>query len=507
MRKSLRVGQLVALNLGVVLIVALLIGALGRVAYNVSKQQNAVIQTRNQVDRLTMRLQILTIERVDILRRVLETEDVRLRLLYQSKQSEYVTAYSELATLLRNPAEAAALRDVLNAEDEFNRVVQETFALYNSGQAEDARQLWDSQGLALQNKVTTLTNRWSGVQNQNNMQIIRQAFETEDLTITASELLIVLLLIAGIISSFVITLSITRPIARLVKETRRVDVDLTQRVTPEGPQEIAFLGQSINTMAARLVEAKDAVEAHKNRLENELISASQTQASFLPPADAVPHNLDIAFGWQPARELGGDFYTCLPLESGLLAITLCDVVGKGAPAAMTGSLMLGMLESIIPEYSSPDQLLNEVNRHLCRRFAADSTVLSACHLLINSITGHVSMANAGCMYPNLRQRGEFSEIEVGGLPLGLWSDFNYPAVAVTLQPDDMLILSSDGLVEARNQTGEMFGFERFHAILCQIPADASAQDVVNTLMVALRQYLNQADLSDDVTLIVIRRLR
>ncbi|GAB4427385.1 MAG: hypothetical protein Kow0031_07390 [Anaerolineae bacterium] len=505
MLKSLRISQLVAINVGLVLIVALLIGAVGRVAYNISKQQNEVIQTRNQVDRLTQQLQILTIERVDILRRVLETENVRLRLLYQSKQSQYVSAYTELATLLRNPAEAAALRDVLTAEDEFNRVVQETFALYNSGQADAARDLWDSQGLALQNEVTTLSNQWSQVQNQNNQQIIRQARETENLTVNATGLLVVLLLIAGIVASVVITRSITRPIRRLVAETRQIDADLSHRVTPEGPQEIAFLGQSINTMAGRLVEARVSIEEHKNRLENELISASQTQAGFLPPADNLPGNLDIAFGWHPARELGGNFYTCLNLESGQLAVTLCDVVGKGAPAAMTGSLMLGILESNIPHRQQPAQLLTEVNRHLCRRFKGDSVVVSACHLLLNPASGEVTVANAGCMYPLLRQRQQFSEIEVGGLPLGLWPDFDYPAVTVTLNSNDILILSSDGLVEARSEAGEMFGFEQLQHVLNGIPAAASAQQVVDTLMAALWQHQGHADLWDDVTLVVIRR--
>lgn len=505
MLKSLRIGQLVAINVGLVLFVALLIGAVGRVAFNISKQQNEVIQTRNQVDRLTQQLQMLTIERVDILRRVLDTEDVRLRLLYQSKQSEYVSAYTELASLLRTPAEAAALRKVLAAEDKFNRLVQDTFDLYNGGQADAARQLWDSQGLTLQNEVTTLTNRLSQAQNQNNQQIIRQARETEDLTITATGVLVLLLLFAGIIASAVITTSISRPIRRLVEETRQVDVDLNHRVTPEGPQEIAFLGQSINTMAARLVEAKDSVEEHKNRLENELISASRTQAGFLPPPKDLPGNLDIAFGWQPARELGGDFYTCLSLQSGLLAITLGDVVGKGAPAAMTGSLMMGILESKIPQCHDPGQLLSDINRHLCHRFPSHKTVLSACHLLLNAATHQVKIANAGCVYPLLRQNGQFSDVEVGGLPLGLWPDFDYPVVTVTMQPGDILILSSDGLVEARNQSGAMFGFEHLQAILRQTPDRTSAQNVVNILMTALAQYLNHSDLSDDVTLAVLHR--
>ncbi len=505
MLKSLRISQLVVINVGLVLILALSIGAVGRVAYNISKQQNEVILARNQVDRLTQQLQILTIERVDILRRVLETENVRLRLLYQSKQSQYVSAYTELATLLRNPSEATALRDVLTAEDQFNQVVEETFALYNSGQADAARELWGNQGLTLQNEVTSLISRWSQVQAQNNQEIIQQARDTENLTVTTTGVLVFLLLLAGVAASVVITRSISQPIRRLVEETRQIDVNLDHRVTPEGPQEIAFLGQSINTMAERLVEAKVSVEEHKDRLEKELISASQTQASFLPPAGNLLGNLDIAFGWHPARELGGDFYTCINLESGQLAVTLCDVVGKGAPAAMTGSLMMGILESNIPRRQQPALLLTEINRHLCRRFSGDGVVVSACHLLLNPASGEVSVANAGCMFPLLRQRQQFTEIEVGGLPLGLSPDFDYPAVTVTLEPDDILILSSDGLVEARNPARVMFGFEHLQTVLARIPAGVSAQQVVDTLMTALRQHVGLADLSDDVTLVVIRR--
>ncbi|MCB0211413.1 MAG: hypothetical protein KDJ52_18890, partial [Anaerolineae bacterium] len=119
---SLRVGQFVGLNFTILLLVALLIGLAGLTAYGVSKRQTEIIMARNRVERLTVELQMLTLERTDLLRNFLETSDPRQRLAYQSKYTEYIAVYNDLASLLRNAQEARALQDVIEVEDAFDKL-------------------------------------------------------------------------------------------------------------------------------------------------------------------------------------------------------------------------------------------------------------------------------------------------------------------------------------------------------------------------------------------------
>jgi serine phosphatase RsbU (regulator of sigma subunit) len=505
MLKSLRVSQLVAINLGIVLCLSLLIGLAGLTAYYISKNQNEVILQRNQVDRLTLQLQMLTIERSDIFHRYLETGDTRLALLDQSKHSAYLSVYNELAILSKSSSEAVALDQLDAAEKDFNALVQQAFSLSQNNQAGAARDLWNEQGEDLQRKVITLTNRWNQIQTGNNQSIIEQARQTERLAVISTTVFIGFVLLGGTLASVIITRSITRPIAQLVAGTHQIGGNLNTRVLQQGPQEIAFLGETINLMAGRLLEAQSELQHHKDRLERELIAASRTQANFLPAPPAPQPTLEVAFGWQPARELAGDFYTWVELEPGLLAITLCDVVGKGAAAAMAGSLMLGLLETQIPKYRSPAQLLQELNAYLCQRFPHDKTVTACCHLIIHAASGEVTVSNGGCLYPYHTKGAFIREVEISGLPLGLWPDFTYSDVKFQLEPGDRLILHSDGLVEAYNSNNQMFGFERLRAALAGIPKQVSAQSVVNTLLTKLGAFLDKTDFSDDVTLIVIRR--
>lgn len=501
---SLRVGQFVGLNFGVLLSVALLIGLAGLSAYGVSKQQNEVILARNRVERLTLQLQMLTLERTALLRNYLESSDPRQRLSYQSKHTEYINVYSELAALLRNSQEARALQAVVEAEDAFDRLVDETFGLFDNGDINRAKSVWNREGGPVINSILAATETWNEIQAQNNEEIIQRARRTETLAVTGVTVFIILTLIVGATSTFLITRSITRPISYLVEKTKSIDFDLATQVDPRGPLEIAFLGESLNSMADRLLKSKQALEESRDQLENELLSASRTQANFLPRDGLTGHKLNVACFWHPARELAGDFYTHADLGPGQFGLVLCDVVGKGASAAMVGSLTLGLMEAQLPRYNRPEALLKAINNKIYRRFKADNVVVACCYAIIDELDCTLNVANAGCMFPYLKRRDQLQEIEVVGLPMGAWLNYNYQAKQVALQSNDLLIFSSDGLTEARNGEGEIFGFDRLETALRQIPRHATAQMVIDRLVERLQSFIGSADLSDDVTLVVVR---
>lgn len=501
---SLRLGQFVGLNFGLVLLLAIFIGLAGRVAYQISLQQNEVIQTRNRVERLSLQLQILTLERTDLLRRYLESGNQRQRLLYQSKHGEYETVYNELAFLLRNTDEARALQFVLEAEDAFDVAVMKTFKLYDSGSLAEAQQFWDTEGWLLQRNIIEATNRWIDVQDRQNKALIAQARHTESWAIWSVSLFSGLILLGGLASSIIVTQSVTKPISNLVSKIKSVDFDLTTRVNASGPAEITFLGQSFNAMAERLLESKQQLKAERDRFEQELTAASQTQVSFFPQFNPQVSYLDVACYWQPARELAGDFYTYMQLDPDRFGVVLGDVVGKGAAAAMTGSLTLGLTEAHLPDYRHPVDLLTNLNHILCTRFRTDQAAVACCYAIFEASTRSMVVANAGSMFPYLRRSYTISEIEIGGLPVGLWPEAEYGSKCVQLQPGDLIVFSSDGLAEARNSAAEFFGLDRFMAELRQVPDQASAQQVINRLTSALNAFVGPEHLSDDVTLIAVR---
>ncbi|MCB0191950.1 MAG: SpoIIE family protein phosphatase [Anaerolineae bacterium] len=501
---SLRVGQFVGLNFTVLLVVALLIGLAGLSAYRVSKQQNEIILARHRVERLTLELQMLTLERTNLLRNFLETNDTRQRLAYQSKHTEYVTVYSELANLLRNAEEARALQAVVEVEDAFDQLVNDAFALFDSGDIQEAKALWNREGGSAINRILAATERWNDLQAENNEAIIEQAQRTERLAVWGVTVLVILTLVGGATSTYLITRNITQPISYLVDQTKSIDFDTATQIKPYGPVEIAFLGKSLNSMADRLFQSKQALEASRDQLESELLSASRTQANFLPDSSLTNHGLDVACFWHPARELAGDFYTHVDLGPGRFGLALCDVVGKGASAAMIGSLTLGLMEAQLPHYDRPEALLKAISNKIYHRFKGDNVVVACCYAIIDEQQCTLTVANAGCMFPYLKQHNHLDDIEVVGLPMGAWPDYHYYSKTVALQTNDLLLFSSDGLTEARNHRGDIFGFARLESVLQQIPPHATAQMVIDRLVNRLQAFVGSADVSDDITMIVVR---
>ena len=502
--RTLPIGQLVGVGFSLVLLMALLIGLGGRFAYDISKRQNEVIQTRGVLTGLTLDLKIQVIQRTDALRRYLDSDNGNFLALYQQYTASYAEVFDQAATLLRTVGEAQALQQVAVADANFSAKVQEVLRLYNGGFPSAARFLWASEGLAAQDNLIAAIETWDQVQGSVGDQVISQAYQTERIAIIAASVLAGLALLAGIVASWWVTRTIANPISRLVKTVEEIGSDLTTRVEPSGPQEVAFLGEAINAMAANLLISRQELQHHKDRLERELELASRIQASFLPQVLPQFPGLELAVFWQSARELGGDFYACLDLENGKHAIAIGDVNGKGAPAAMAGALAVGLLEAYAPVHTHPETLLAEMNRELHARFSFNRMNVACCYATLNGASFRMTVANAGCVYPYLWRCHKVSEIDVSGMPLGAWAGYKYTSLSVPLHSGDLLIFTSDGLVEARNRQGALFGFDRLENELRQLPPAVDAQTVVDRLRASLFAFTEGLELHDDVTMLVMR---
>lgn len=502
--QSLRIGQVVGLGFGLILFLALLIGLAGRAAYDISRWQRDVIRNRGDVERLTLQLELLSVQRTDALRRYLDSADVSFLAAYQTRQSAYADTFSRLEMRLSTPQEQQALQVVKSAEENFNNKAKEVLSLYNDDFPASARFLWSGEGIAAQDTLLDAIERLRRAQGNTSRTLIAQASQTENLAIISISIFIGLTLVGGVVASLLITRSIAQPISRLVRSVTNIGVDLSARVTPSGPREIAFLGETINQMAGSLSASNRSLKAYRDRLENELALASQIQASFLPATLPPTPGLDLAVFWRSAREVGGDFYAFIELDDRRRGIAVGDVSGKGAPAAMAGALSVGLLQAYAPNHPNPELLLSELNKDLCARLSSNHMNAACCYAIFDLSTLCMTVANAGCMYPYLRRNGRLQEISARGLPLGAWPEFNYTALSLELQPNDMIIFSSDGLVEAQNEQGELFGFERFQTELANLPVNINSKAVVDHLVQLALNFTGPGDLHDDITILVAR---
>lgn len=230
-------------------------------------------------------------------------------------------------------------------------------------------------------------------------------------------------------------------------------------------------------------------QARQGVLEREMHSAREIQRVLIP--DTLP-SLDgfaVTSAYQPALEVGGDFFQIIREEEGSTLVALGDVSGKGLKAAMTVSLIVGVLHSLSEARVSPVQMLEKLNHCLCGRLQGGFVTAVILRLHKN---GQVTLANAGHLPPILNQR----ELEIeGSLPLGLLPFATYDEVCILLHPGDQLSLYTDGVLEARSTTGELYGFDRLHTLFASRPSAQQAMDAA----VAFGQ-------EDDITVLTFTRL-
>lgn len=502
--RSLQIGQTIGLGFVLILVVASLTALLGWIAYEVSTRQRTAVEIRGEVERLTLELELLSVRRTEALDRYLISGRINYLAAYQGHQAAYADSSSRLQVLLSTVREQEALQEVARAELALDSKAQEILRLYNSGYESSARFLWGTEGEVAQDNLLQAIDRLRQVQGRTSQAILEQAQLVEKRTITGISIFIPIMLIGGLIVGFVITRSITGPLSELVKTINNLSNDLNTRVDPSGPHEIAFLGDTINQMATNLQASRQALQASKERLERELALASQIQTSFLPQAIPQRAGLSLAVFRQSARELGGDFFTFIELGSRKQGIIVGDVSGKGAPAAMAGALAVGLLEAQAPSYTHPEVLLAAMNRDLHNRLSPRQMNIACCYVIFDEADYYLTVANAGCVYPYLRRGNHLIEIDAYGMPLGMWPSFNYVSQSRQLYPGDLLMLSSDGLVEAKNEQGEMFGFERLASKLMEIPHNVNAQAAVDYLIKAVRNFTGPIELHDDLTVVMIQ---
>jgi serine phosphatase RsbU (regulator of sigma subunit)/anti-sigma regulatory factor (Ser/Thr protein kinase) len=253
---------------------------------------------------------------------------------------------------------------------------------------------------------------------------------------------------------------------------------------------------------AQLVRQQQEEIAERQRLEQELRVAQLIQRTLLPrQVPAIP-GWHVARHYQPAREVGGDFYDFLPLPDGQVGLVIGDVTDKGVPAALVMATTRTLLRAESERLVAPSKVLERVNDVLCADIPPNMFV-TCLYAILDPTTGRLRYANAGHDLPYRRLRAGAAELRATGMPLGLMPNMRYEEQVTVLLPGETIVLYSDGLVEAHNPAREMFGFPRLKELVAVHPGGTS---LVEYLLDQLAQFTGAGwEQEDDVTLVVVER--
>jgi len=346
------------------------------------------------------------------------------------------------------------------------------------------------------------------------------------IVLTVVETLQLLALMTGVIVLFVLLAlmlmnrSVVKPIKRLSQHMAAFDKNADTLALPpistNARDEIGVMAQSFNSMAENIrqyVENLRAVTADKQRIATELNVANTIQASMLPRIFPYPPDrkeFSIYATMEPAKSVGGDFYDFYILhgagQTGThLAFVIADVSGKGIPAALFMAITQSLLKTRAMQGESPAQIFTNLNDQLCQNNDAGMFVTAYMGLL-ELATGKLLVANAGHNPPLIRHRnGRYEWLrQKSGFVLAGMENMRYTDFEMNLQPGDRLFLYTDGVTEALNPAGELYGEQRLEAALNDSDAQpAGVMELLPRIKQSLDAFARGAEQADDITMLAM----
>jgi sigma-B regulation protein RsbU (phosphoserine phosphatase) len=251
------------------------------------------------------------------------------------------------------------------------------------------------------------------------------------------------------------------------------------------------------------------VAVDKGRMERELHMARKVQASLLPQQKPALIGWEFADRWEPAREVGGDYYDYIPIKEGYLGVLIADVTDKGMPAALFMASVRSIMRARMPDAPSPAEGITKVNQFLCAE-SEDGLFVSMFYAQIDLTLGEITYVNAGhcqpLLYQRLGQDQDFRLIRLSstGMQLGVESDASYTQNSVTLNPGDFILLYTDGVTEAIDHQNNEFGMERLQKTVLT-SRNSSTTDLCISIQQAIDNFTGPTTPFDDITMLVIKR--
>jgi len=338
-----------------------------------------------------------------------------------------------------------------------------------------------------------------------------------DAVIVIAILFLVVELVAAVIG---VSLSrrITRAVNQLYEGTRRVTHgDFSHRISVRARDQLGELAQSFNQMTTRIQDLL-IVEKEKERLETEIAIAREVQAQLYPKQAPPVCGLRLSVRCDPARMVSGDYYDYQVLSKDRLAFAIGDVAGKGISAALLMATLQAALKAQLtqeppiredvcdqePEVDAAT-IVSRLNQQLYAHTSPEkyATFFFA---VFDEATRTLTYTNAGHLAPLLIRNGSVKQLDSNGMVVGAFPFAKYDESCVTLQPGDLLVCYTDGVTEPENAYGEMFGEERMVELIRKHVHDPDDQ-IVSTVLDAVRSWTGSPELFDDMTLLLAREIQ
>lgn len=266
--------------------------------------------------------------------------------------------------------------------------------------------------------------------------------------------------------------------------------------------------RTMTTLAAQIAIAienarlYEQIARQERRLERDLAMARELQFRLLPQSRPKLDNLEIAAKFSPARAIGGDLYDFLSYSNSRTAIAIGDISGKGAPAAIYAALVSGILRSHAPMEPAPAEMLGAVNYSLAER-RIEGQFVSLIYAVWDDVNSTLQVSNSGLPRPVYCHKGKTQLIEATGLPLGLFDDAEYDEFTFQAEPEDIFVFFSDGILDATNKAGDLFGRTRLEKIIAECSGN-SAESMVKSIFKAAADHASGVETFDDETVVAIK---
>jgi len=238
------------------------------------------------------------------------------------------------------------------------------------------------------------------------------------------------------------------------------------------------------------------------QIEQDLAFATSIQLSFLPQEMPKLQGLMFSAHYQPAREVGGDFYDFIPLDDDRIGILIGDVSGKGVAAALFMARFTTDFRVLAIREQDPERLMRRANEIVFAQ-SCRGMFVTLLYMVLKKNCGDAVYVNAGHIPPIIwnGSEGRYATLRgSGGPPIGIVPDQHYPCVRMSLNPGDCILLSTDGLIEAKNDEGELFGWERIEN--CLRAGDSKVESAKSRISFALSQFVGECLQADDITLVL-----
>jgi len=283
-------------------------------------------------------------------------------------------------------------------------------------------------------------------------------------------------------------------------------------IVEEAPGGLRFRSRRVEIISGIAQQAALAIQNDRlqremvvrERLETEVQLARQIQQTFIP--DVLPEhaNWQLSARWRTARQVGGDFYDVIELPDQRLGLFVADVADKGVPAAMFMALTRTLVHAAVIETPSPAEALRRVN-DLLLPDTKQGMFVTAVYAVLNQQTGELTYANAGHNPPLWARKDSLERLTRTGVALGASETSNFSERTIHIQPGESVLFYTDGLTEAFNIEGDMFGEERLLRAVGWNES-LSADDILKTVETALDDFAGNAPPSDDLTMLAVRRV-